>query len=519
MYNTLLIKRRLASSQLNTIPVLSGGELAYSEKNDVLYYGSETGTRAIGGDGAFVNRTTSQSISGDKSFIGSTTLSSTTFSTDSLIDVGGNIITNLGTPLSANHAATKQYVDDLIVQNFVDLTSAQSISGVKTFVDDAVFQQNLTITGNLSVFGDSTIIHTTVSTTSALSITNSGSGPALTVTQTGSNDIATFYDDESTALIIKDGGNVGIGLVDPGQKLTVAGVISASDYALLPGVNTLRVTTWGSDTVKLSNKVDGDNIYIQSTDAGRSILRWHSRANYGSGNSGDFSQIQAQSDGVWIKNESWSGGNYHHKWHFDLAGAITFPTLKGNNRTGSGENLQFPKTGNQKIISTTQGTSAAPTVERLVIAGGDSYYNTDTSAYEGEGGDLYLWAGRGDNGGDIKVDAGEGVNNGGTVKIRGGHTTNYTGGFVRLEGGYSNNGNGGEIEITAGNSGSIVGGYVTIAAGSGPQGGGNVTLQTGQNGTHQLLLSATGEVFVPKSIVASVEGSALQGFVIDGGTF
>ena len=178
-------------------------------------------------------------------------------------------------------------------------------------------------------------------------------------------------------------------------------------------VNDLEVTTWGSGTVKLSNKVDGDNIYIQSTDVGRSILRWHSRADYGSGNSGQFSQIQAQDDGVWIKNESWSGGNYHHKWHFDNYGSITFPILDGNSRTGNGENLQFAKSGNQKVISTAAGTVGQPTVERLVIAGGDSYYDAGTSTYTGEGGDVYLWAGKGDNGGDVKVQAGEGVTQGG----------------------------------------------------------------------------------------------------------
>jgi hypothetical protein len=52
--NHILIKRRLAGSPLDTIPVLSGGELAFSEKNNTLYYGGETGTLLIGGDGAYV---------------------------------------------------------------------------------------------------------------------------------------------------------------------------------------------------------------------------------------------------------------------------------------------------------------------------------------------------------------------------------------------------------------------------------------------------------------------------------
>jgi hypothetical protein len=256
MYNTLLIKRRLAGSPLDTIPILSGGELAFSEKNNTLYYGSEAGTITIGGNGAFVDKTTNQTITGSKTFSNLTTLSSTTFSLSSVVDLGGNIITNIGTPLSANHAATKKYVDDLkstVSGDFVDRSTAQVVSGVKTFFDNAVFQQNLTVTGNLSVLGESTIIETTIAATSAITITNAGSGPALTVTQTGSNDIATFHDDGNTALIIKDGGNVGIGIASPGEKLTVSGNVSASgnvfgtNGTFIGSLKVTEVSTFSSD--------------------------------------------------------------------------------------------------------------------------------------------------------------------------------------------------------------------------------------------------------------------------------
>ena len=87
---------------------------------------------------------------------------------------------------------------------------------------------NLTITGNLSTLGSVTQIDTQVFVTSAVSVTNAGTGPALTVKQTGAQDIATFFDDSNTALIIKDGGNVGIGTSTPNEKLTVVGNISAT---------------------------------------------------------------------------------------------------------------------------------------------------------------------------------------------------------------------------------------------------------------------------------------------------
>jgi hypothetical protein len=267
--NTILIKRRLGSSPNTSIPSLSGGELAFSEKNNTLYYGGEFGTLAIAGSGAFVSLNGDQTISGNKTLVGTTTLSSITVSLDSLIDFGNNVLTNVAYPSAANQAATKQYVDDLssiVAGDFVDRTNAQNVSGVKTFFDianflesvevtkfvnasaykvngtevitndlDASFRNinasgNLTVQGDFTVLGNSTVLETTITAASAFSITNTGSGPALMVTQTGAADIAAFYDGDNldTALIIKDGGNVGINTATPNERLTVVGNISAS---------------------------------------------------------------------------------------------------------------------------------------------------------------------------------------------------------------------------------------------------------------------------------------------------
>jgi hypothetical protein len=142
-------------------------------------------------------------------------------------------------------------------------------------------------------------------------------------------------------------------------------------------------------------------------------------------------------------------------WSFKKEGDVSFPILPINERTGTGEGLVFKKSAYQKVIATEGGTNLENTVERMVIAGGDSYYSGST--YYGEGGDLYLWAGKGNNGGDVKVDGGE--------------ATDGLGGTVKVRGGYSENGNGGFVEITAGDSSNALGGNVVINVGNGDTNG------------------------------------------------
>ena len=54
---------------------------------------------------------------------------------------------------------------------------------------------DITISGDLTVHGASSILNTTVCTTSAMSITNAGTGPALIANQTGAQPIIDFQDD------------------------------------------------------------------------------------------------------------------------------------------------------------------------------------------------------------------------------------------------------------------------------------------------------------------------------------
>jgi hypothetical protein len=133
---------------------------------------------------------------------------------------------------------------------------------------------DLTITGNVSSLGTLTYIDSQVSITSAIEITNTGTGPALKVTQTGSQDIASFYDDANSVLIIKDGGDIGVGTLNPNKKLTVIGEISSTGAAYIDGnliqpefvdlksrVNTLS-SNWNNVYTSVNTtSADWNNVY------------------------------------------------------------------------------------------------------------------------------------------------------------------------------------------------------------------------------------------------------------------
>ena len=91
------------------------------------------------------------------------------------------------------------------------------------FAQDTVYTSNLEVSGDLKILGRVDTIDTNVILTERFAISNDGTGPALEVTQLGNADIAHFIDDIQTALIIKDGGNIGVNTEFPTEKLTIDG--------------------------------------------------------------------------------------------------------------------------------------------------------------------------------------------------------------------------------------------------------------------------------------------------------
>jgi len=113
---------------------------------------------------------------------------------------------------------------------------------------------NVRIEGDLTVNGSYTQIDTDVNTTEQWNVTNDGTGPAVTINQTGAQDIMDVQDDGTSVFYIEDGGNVGIGTTDPAAKLEIAD----SNYVDLLNLNrsgtnsvAFRVGNLGSGDVAL----------------------------------------------------------------------------------------------------------------------------------------------------------------------------------------------------------------------------------------------------------------------------
>jgi hypothetical protein len=194
--------------------------------------------------------------------------------------------------------------------------------------------------------------------------------------------------------------------------------------------------------------------------------------------------IEAQDDVRIYANDTFSLRNYSptdpisirtdyngrdYGWEFNEDGNTVFPYLptpRGDTNSGDliTNTLKLGNGLNEAVISTPNGMTGYPNSQRLVI-------NPGQGSGSGEGGDIYLWAGRGG------VDSGTG----GDVKVRGGYgPESGSGGYVRIEGGDTTHGYAGFVEIKGGNSNTAEGGTVNIHGGLGNSNAqnGNVTVNT-----------------------------------------
>ena len=135
--------------------------------------------------------------------------------------------------------------------NYVDSKFLPLTGGLVT--GKTTFNNNVTVYGVLSATGGTYFANTYYTTTSALSVVHVGDGPALYVGQTGSGDIASFYDMDQNVEVLHVGGangnfpNVGIKTSNPNVDFTVNGQISASGNIWTSG----RILSGGQELLSI----------------------------------------------------------------------------------------------------------------------------------------------------------------------------------------------------------------------------------------------------------------------------
>lgn len=108
------------------------------------------------------------------------------------------------------------YTDNILTLKFPSPTDTFQVNG-------NIISSGTLYASNLQITGDSVVLNTVTSNTEQMIITNLGSGPAIKITQEGVNPVAEFYDDTTLALIVADGGTIGIHTSLPLQTLDVRG--------------------------------------------------------------------------------------------------------------------------------------------------------------------------------------------------------------------------------------------------------------------------------------------------------
>jgi hypothetical protein len=147
------------------------------------------------------------------------------------------------------------------------LLGNNTISGINTIQGGFTDYGDVTIYGNLTVRGSATQLYTLEQVFSSVSInvSNNGFGPALTVDQTGNEDIVNFKNNGISKFFIEGDetqanvGFVGINTNTPNQQLTVNGSISAynniyGEYNFIDSsYNGARKVTGSDKTLSVQN--------------------------------------------------------------------------------------------------------------------------------------------------------------------------------------------------------------------------------------------------------------------------
>lgn len=210
MSNTIRIKRRASGGSSGAPASLENAELAFTEVDDVLYYGKGTGgvggtassVIAIGGSGAFATLTSNQTISGNKTFTGTVSLGSS--ATAATKTAGDN----------STAVATTQYVDTAVL-NATYTFNLVGDSGTTQVVDD---NETVTISGGTGLSSVASTTNTITINLDNTAVTAGSYGsataiPVITVDAQGRLTAASTAAVASSLSIAGDGGTDSVALL------------------------------------------------------------------------------------------------------------------------------------------------------------------------------------------------------------------------------------------------------------------------------------------------------------------
>jgi len=168
--------------------------------------------------------------------------------------------------------------------------------------------QALHATGNARVDGNATLGDSVTADAHTVSgsvgVTYSGTGAALTVNQQGTGKLFEVQDGGVARVTVLDGGNVGIGLTNPGQKLHVVGDTRIEGNLTVNGTQTIVNTNVGNtEQLIITNDGTGPALVVNQTgsqpvidiqDDGVSALRIIDGGNVGIGTTSPGERLQVQ---------------------------------------------------------------------------------------------------------------------------------------------------------------------------------------------------------------------------------
>ena len=199
-----------------------------------------------------------------------------------IFNATGPLVKSVYATMSANSAKWESSYSYLN-SNSANIVTFQLLSTTPVVLSAANILGNVNIFGNLFAAGSAFFANTIITTTSALSVINSGPGPALFVSQgRGAGDIASFYDGDNSKEVLHVGnatdtfgndidGVIGIKTGVPNKTLTVVGEISSTsfinnlllDYTqgnVVLGKN-ITITSFGYDNVFIGHNAAVTNTF------------------------------------------------------------------------------------------------------------------------------------------------------------------------------------------------------------------------------------------------------------------